>query len=120
MKPRGPERSKPAAAAFRPVAIDRPRPGMMNKMLEAQQRERRVILAEFIKVRGLMPLLMKHRNGDTWTPAERKQLQEQLRAFAHLSPYLVILALPGSFAFLPLLAWWLDRRRHRRDDEMLN
>jgi hypothetical protein len=32
----------------------------------------------------------------------------------------LILALPGSFAFLPLLAWWLDRRRHRRDDEMLN
>jgi hypothetical protein len=120
MKPRGPERSKPAAATFRPVATGSARPGLMNKMLEAQQRERRIVLAEFIKVRGLMPLLMKHRNGDTWTPAERKQLQEQLRAFAHLSPYLVILALPGSFAFLPLLAWWLDRRRHRRDDEMLN
>lgn len=119
MTPRGSER-KPAAAAFRPVADDSPRPGLVNKLLEAQQRERRVILAEFIKVRGLMPLLMKHRNGDIWTRAERKQLHEQLRALAHLSPYLVILALPGSFAFLPLLAWWLDRRRHRRDGEMLN
>jgi uncharacterized Tic20 family protein len=40
----------------------------------------------------------------------------QLRAAAHLSPYLAVLILPGSFLLLPLLAWWLDRRRHRRDD----
>lgn len=86
-------------------------PGIVNKMLAAQKRERDIILSEFVKVRGLMPLLMKRRNGDIWTRAERMELQEHLRALAHLSPYLVVVILPGSFALLPVLAWWLDRRR---------
>jgi uncharacterized Tic20 family protein len=38
-----------------------------------------------------------------------------VRALAHLSPYLVVLVLPGSFIALPVLAWWLDRRRQNRD-----
>ena len=61
-----------------------------------------------------MPLLMKRRNGDRWTVAERQDLYGQLRALSHLSPYLVVLALPGSFLMLPALAWWLDRRRGLR------
>ncbi|OHC62971.1 MAG: hypothetical protein A2045_15745 [Rhodocyclales bacterium GWA2_65_20] len=96
----------------------RPQPGLVHKMLDAQKRERTVILAEFVKVKGLMPLLMKHRNGDIWTRAERVELQEQLRALAHLSPYLFILMLPGSFAILPVFAWWLDRRRLQRADRV--
>ncbi len=94
----------------------RARPSLTHKMLEAQKREREAVLAEFVKVRGLMPLLMKRRNGEAWSRAERIELQEQLRALAHLSPYLFVLMLPGSFAMLPVLAWWLDRRRQRRDD----
>jgi len=84
---------------------------LIGAMLEAGQRERGVLLAEASKVRGLMPLLMKRRNGNRWTRDDRVLLQEQMHALAHLSPYLVILALPGSFAMMPLLAWWLDRRR---------
>jgi hypothetical protein len=84
-------------------------------MLEAQQRERRQITSELVKVRGMMPLLMKRRNGGRWTVDERHQLIEQMHAIAHLSPYLVVLALPGSFLALPLLAWWLDRRRDQRN-----
>ena len=61
-----------------------------------------------------MPLLMRRRNGGRWTSAERSELQRQLQALAHLSPYLVVLALPGSFLALPFLAWWLDRRRLQR------
>ena len=97
-----------ASAAAAPAA-----PGLVQRFLEAQQRERDVLLSEFVKVRGLMPLLMKHRNGTPWSRAERTELQGQLRALAHLSPYLVILLLPGSFALLPVYAWWLDRRRNR-------
>ena len=85
-------------------------------MLAAQGRERQQLLDEMAKVRGLVPLLMKPRNGERWTVAERLTLRAQLRALAHLSPYLVLLALPGSFVVLPLLAWWLDRRRQSRGE----
>lgn len=87
---------------------------MMRSMFEAQQRERKQIVDQAIRVRGLMPLLMKPRNGKPWTRAERDELQEQLRALRDLSPYLLVLALPGSFMMLPVLAWWLDRRRTNR------
>lgn len=90
-------------------------PNLMKRMLAAQNRERRQVLDEMVKVRGLMPLLMKPRNGERWTAAERAALQDQLRALAHLSPYLVVMVLPGSFVVLPVLAWWLDRRRQARE-----
>ena len=87
---------------------------MIRKMLEAQKRERDFIVAEFIKVKGLMPLLMKQRNGRRWTAAERRELLDDLRALSQISPYLFTLAVPGSVLMLPMLAWWLDRRRNRR------
>lgn len=93
-----------------------PPPFLVRRMLEAQQRERRQITAELVKIKGLMPLLMKRRNGARWSSGERRELLQQLRALAHLSPYLVMLVLPGSFLALPALAWWLDRRRQYRDD----
>ena len=83
-------------------------------MLQAQARERQAITFELDKIKGLMPLLMKRRNGMEWTASERDELIHQLEALAHLSPYLFLLALPGSFVFLPLLAWWIDRRRKLR------
>lgn len=82
--------------------------------LDAQKRERDVLLAEMRQVRGLVPLLMKPRNGGQWTAAERAQLRANVRALAHVSPYVVVLLLPGSVALLPALAWWLDRRRQGR------
>jgi len=72
------------------------------------------VVAEMVRIHGLMPLLMRHRNGGRWTREERAELHEQMRALAHLSPYLFVLVLPGSFVALPLLAWWLDRRRRHR------
>jgi hypothetical protein len=92
--------------------------GLVHKMLAAQKREREQILAELIKFRGLMPLLMKPRNGERWSTVERAELTGQMRAFAHISPYLVIMILPGSFFALPVLAWWLDRRRLQRAETM--
>lgn len=88
--------------------------GLWQRMLDAQRREREILLVEVSQIRDLMPLLMKRRNGGRWTRNEKRVLRRQLGTFAHLSPYLVALALPGSFALLPVLAWWLDRRRLRR------
>lgn len=79
-------------------------------------RERDRIRAEMQAIQGLLPLLMKQRNGSRWTPAERAQLRGHLRNLTSLSPYLLVLLTPGSFVLFPLLAWWLDRRRQKRDN----
>ena len=96
------------------TAVQPERGSWRQALLAAQKRERDHLIGEFSKVRGLMPLLMKRRNGGHWQRGERQQLVEQLRALVHVSPYLIVLTLPGSVLLLPLLAWWLDRRRQRR------
>lgn len=90
------------------------RPNWINNALAAQNRERIKLVSELAAVRGLMPLLMKPRNGSRWSMAERVELQQRLRALAYASPYLLAIVLPGSFVALPALAWWLDRRRQNR------
>ncbi len=81
---------------------------------EAIQRERDRIRGEILNVDGLMPLLMKQRNGQRWTRADLKQLYLYAKQLSALSPYVIVLLLPGSFCLFPLLAWWLDRRQHTR------
>lgn len=82
-----------------------------------QNRERARLLEELIRARGLMPLLMKRRNGYRWSREEKQQIRAQLRSLSEISPYLVPLLLPGGFLLLPVLAWWLDRRRQKRADD---
>ena len=77
-------------------------------------REKKHLLSEILQVRGLMPLLMKPRNKQLWTPEDKEELRVHLRRLSDISPYLIVLALPGSFLMLPALAWWLDRRRNRQ------
>lgn len=90
--------------------------GWWQQLLGSQRRETQRILAELIATRGMMPLLMKARNGGQWTPAEKQEILVHLRRMAHLSPYLIALLLPGSMLVLPVYAWWLDRRRLNRRD----
>lgn len=96
------------AGGYRPV------PGWWRQLLNSQRREVQRILGELLAMRGLMPLLMKTRNGGNWTAEERHELLAHLRRLTHLSPYLLFLLLPGSALLLPLYAWWLDRRRLNR------
>lgn len=91
-------------------------PGRWQQLLSSQRREIRRILAEVLVMRGMMPLLMKARNGGRWTPDEKEEIVSHLRRMAHLSPYLLVLMLPGSVFLLPAYAWWLDRRRLNRQD----
>lgn len=81
---------------------------------ELAARERRRLLTEIQSVRGLMPLLMKPRNQQRWTRAERAVIAQHLKRVSLLSPYLVLLVMPGGFLAWPLLAWWMDRRRAPR------
>ena len=91
------------------------RPGEFIKSLrELTARERRLLTEELMQVRGLMPLLMKTRNGQRWTREDKQELRTHLRRLSSISHYLVVLAMPGGVLLLPALAWWLDRRRNRR------
>lgn len=80
-----------------------------------QERQRQYIRNEIIHARGLIPLLMKHRNGKSWTKDERILLLRELRAVSNLSPYLLPLVMPGGALMLPVLAWWMDCRSQRRE-----
>ena len=89
-------------------------PDSVKKAFELAERERKALLAEMVQVKGLMPLLMKPRNKMEWSREDKDELKAHLRRLSHLSPYLVVIVMPGGFAMLPILAWWLDRRRQRR------
>jgi hypothetical protein len=84
----------------------------MAKLLHEREKSR---LREGIaQIPGLMTLLMKPRNGLTWTRAERTELRAQLRRLSRLSIYLALATLPFTSLTLPLVAWWLDRRQQKR------
>lgn len=87
---------------------------LLRSLHELQEREKQFLLGEVLQIRGLMPLLMKPRNKQRWTVTERAELKGHFARLSRLSPYLIVLALPGSFLLLPVLAWWLDRRRNRQ------
>jgi hypothetical protein len=86
----------------------------LRAILELADRERRFILAEVVQVKGLMPILMKRRNRQKWTREDIAQMRVHLKRLSKVSPYLVVLVMPGGLVILPVLAWWLDRRRGRR------
>ena len=88
----------------------------VRRAFELAERERKFLLSEMSQVRGLMPILLRRRNKQQWTPEELAEIRAHLWRISKLSPYLVIIVMPGGFAVLPVLAWWLDRRRTRNRD----
>ena len=86
----------------------------MHRVRELTAREKRRLVAEMNQVRGLMPLLMKRRNHQQWSREDKAQLADHIKRISALSPYLVVLMMPGGLFALPALAWWLDRRRLRQ------
>ena len=86
-------------------------PKVVRSAWDLAERERKALLAEMVQVSGLMPLLMKPRNKQQWTPEDKRQIVTHLRRLYVVSPYLAVMVMPGSFIVLPALAWWLDRRR---------
>ena len=87
------------------------KPVIVRTVLEMMDRERKYVLGEVVQITGLMPLLMKPRNKQKWTPEDKRQIVIHLRRLSMVSPYLAVMVMPGSFVVLPALAWWLDRRR---------
>ena len=87
---------------------------MLRKLYMVAKRERKYLVTELSQVRGLMPLLMKPRNKQNWSAEDRLELGIHMRRLQRMSPYIAVMVLPGGFAMLPALAWWLDRRRGQR------
>jgi hypothetical protein len=90
-------------------------PKWFSSFLASNSREKNRMRQELGKIKGAIPLLMKPRNGSSWTPQERLELRHMLRAASAVYPYLIIWALPGSLVLLPFLAWHLDARRKDRE-----
>ena len=88
--------------------------GLQYKLNRSLSREREPLRAEMAATVGLMPLLMERRNYHKWTDHERTELHDALRRFSTISRYGMVFLWPGSSLLLPLLAWWLDRRREER------
>jgi hypothetical protein len=86
-----------------------------KSLFALQNRERTQLLEEMTQMRDLMPLLMKQRNGYHWTTDDRQHIREHLRHLARISPYIILFVAPGGLFLLPIMAWWLDRRRLKRN-----
>lgn len=89
-------------------------PVWVSSMAAGNSREKNRLHSELGQIKDGLRLVMKQRNGGTWTPGERQQLKQMLRSLSSVSPYLLIWAVPGSMLILPFLAWHLDTRRKRR------
>jgi len=85
----------------------------MNLFLTGLQPLKRLWLQSVLGVQGLMQLLMKERNGERWTDEDRLLIRSHLRSLGELAPAIALFALPGGSLLLPLLAWFLDRRKGR-------
>lgn len=99
----------PVAATLKPLnggALS-----LLRSLNELTTRERQFLLSEITQIKGLMPLLMKQRNRQRWSVEDKAELARHLKRLSQLSPYLVVVVMPGGFFMLPALAWWLDRRR---------
>jgi len=88
-----------------------------HMLVEVQNRERVRLVSEFAQTKGLMPLLMKQRNGYRWTAEDKRMIRENIAALLHMGSYLILFAAPGGSIIMPILAWWLDRRRIKRQNQ---
>ena len=70
--------------------------------------------ADLYHIQGFMQLLMKPRNGTSWTKEDKAAIITHLKYVGGTLPLLLVFTLPGGSLLLPLLAWVLDRRRNRK------
>ena len=57
-------------------------------------------------------MLRRTFNTRRWSPKDKAALRLQLQRLTNMSPYLLVLALPGSILLLPALVWWQARKRN--------
>jgi hypothetical protein len=70
-------------------------------------------LRDLYHIQGFMRLLMKPRNGMPWTTEDKAAIRLHLKSVAASLPMLAVFTLPGGMLLLPVLAWYLDRRKRK-------
>jgi hypothetical protein len=76
------------------------------------ERELSILAREVMLVRGLLPLVARQRDGG-WSAPDKAQLRIHLWRVFRISCCMVLLVLPGSFVFLPLIAAGREWSRNR-------
>ena len=89
-------------------------PNPVRRFLGVIDREKKHLRDELSRTQKMMPLLMKSRNGERWTEQDKGELVAHFKRLSRMSPYIALIVIPGGLALLPLVAWWLDKRRARR------
>lgn len=84
---------------------------LFKSLRDGHDEVKKSFMLEIIQVKGIVPLLMKRKNDQRWSPSDREELRRYLRRLSRLSPYFFFLVIPGSFMFLPFFVWWLRWRR---------
>jgi hypothetical protein len=82
---------------------------MPRLFYETMAREKRRILSELLEVKGLVPLLMKPRNGQQWSSLDKRELILGLKSLAQVGAMIALLIFPGGFILVPVVAWWQNR-----------
>jgi hypothetical protein len=84
-----------------------------KSLRDSHEEVKNSLRTEIVEVKGIIPLLMRQKNNQRWSPSDREELRRYLRRLSRLSPYFFFLVTPGSFLFLPFFVWWLRRRRRQ-------
>jgi hypothetical protein len=84
---------------------------MRLPFFETMAREKRRTLSGLVQVRNLMPSLTMLRNYQKWTSDDKRELRFHLKRLSRVSAYIALVVLPGGFVLMPVMAWWLNRRR---------
>ena len=89
-------------------------PEWFCSFLAGNSREKSRLRREMATMKGSVVWLVQQRRQGHWTADERAHLRDVMRSASSVSPYLFIWVIPGSMLLLPLMAWFLDWQRKRR------
>lgn len=94
-------------------------PEWFCSFLAGNSREKSRLRREMATMKGSVVWLVQQRRQGTWSAEERAHLRDVMRSASSVSPYLFIWVIPGSMLLLPFMAWFLDKRRKRRERKLL-
>jgi hypothetical protein len=90
-------------------------PEWFCSFLAGNSREKTRIQRELGTLKGSAVWLVQQRRQGHWSAEERVRMRSMMRSASSVSPYLLVWVIPGSMLVLPLMAWYLDKQRKRRE-----